>query len=112
MYRFGAQFLEFKNLALKLEFNVVGEEPVKDLVLIERHYFKNKLVRNFEFKFPFCMPKSKNECEFVYDLPALSEEEKQEMIASPGEAKSDSFFFVGERLLIHNKAAYSYEPLE
>ena len=27
-YPFGPQFLELKNLALKLEFNVVGEEPV------------------------------------------------------------------------------------
>ena len=75
-YPFGPQFLELKNLALKLEFNVVGEEPVKDLLLIERHYYKEKLVRNFEFKFPFCMPKSKNQCEFVYDMPVLSEEEK------------------------------------
>ena len=58
------------------------------------------------------MPKSKNDCEFIYDIPKITEEEKQEMIDNPWEAKSDSFFFVGGKLIIHNKAAYNYQPLE
>ncbi|CDW80742.1 gmp-delta subunit family protein [Stylonychia lemnae] len=109
MYRFGPQFLELKTLSLRLEFNIVCEEPIKDLLLIERHYFRDRLLINFEFKFPFCMPKSKNDCEFIYDLPNLTEEEKKEMIENPWEVKSDSFFFHEGRLIIHNKAAYSYE---
>ena len=93
-YHFGPDFLELKTLSLKLEFYVVEEFPIKDLLLIERFYFRDRLLSNFEFKFPFCMPKSKNECEFVYDLPVLTLEEKQEMIENPWEAQSDSFFFV------------------
>ncbi len=108
LYHFGPQFFDLKNLSLKLEFNVFGDEPVKDLLLIERFYFRDRLLSSFEFKFPFCMPKSKNECEFIYDLPKITEEEKQEMIESPWEARSDSFFFVGGKLIIHNKAAYNY----
>eukprot|EP00347_Sterkiella_histriomuscorum_P020011 403339439 len=107
-YQFGPHFLELETLSLKLEFYVLGDEPIKDLLLIERFYFRDKLLSNFEFQFPFCMPKSKNECEFVYDLPILNEEEKQEMIDSPWDAQSDSFFFVNGQLIIHNKAAYNY----
>ena len=55
------------------------------------------------------MPKSKNECEFIYDLPVLTDEEKQDMIDNPWEAQSDSFFFVNQQLIIHNKAAYNYQ---
>ncbi len=71
---------------MKLEFYVLGDEPIKDLLLIERFYFRDRLLSNFEFQFPFCMPKSKNECEFIYDLPKLTDEEKREMIASPWDA--------------------------
>jgi hypothetical protein len=31
------------------------------------------------------------------------------MIAYPFETRSDSFYFVGETLVMHNKAAYRYE---
>ncbi len=108
-YQFDENFLNYKTLSLKLVINVISEEPIENLTLIERFYFKDRLIRNFEFKFPFCLPKSQNECEFIYDVPALTDEEKKEMIEYPWEAQSDSFFFVGERLIIHNKAAYSYQ---
>lgn len=68
-YQFGKKFLDYKTLSLKLEFNIISDEPVKDLLLVERHYFRDRLLINFEFKFPFCMPHSKNDCEFIYDLP-------------------------------------------
>ena len=32
----------------------------------------------------------------------------EEMIKSPWETKSDSFYFVGEEMIMHNKAEYSY----
>jgi hypothetical protein len=41
----------------------------------------------------------------------LSEEEKKAMIAAPYETKSDTFFFVDGKLIIHNRAAYNYAPL-
>lgn len=39
----------------------VGGKAVKNLKMIERHYFKNKLIKSYEFTFPFCMPNSTNE---------------------------------------------------
>ena len=107
-YHFGPHFLDLQTLALSLEFFVEGEEPIKDLLLIERHYYGDKLLSAFEFQFPFCMPKSKNEWEFVYDLPKLASDEKQELIESPWETFSDSYFFADGQLIVHNKACYSY----
>lgn len=34
------------------------------------------------------------------------------MIQSPYETKSDTFFFVENKLIIHNRAEYNYAPLD
>ena len=36
---------------------------------------------------------------------------KKKMIAEPWHTKSDSFYFVGDKLIMHNKAIYNYAPL-
>ena len=61
--------------------------------MVERHYFRGKVIRDYSFKFGFVIPNSTNSWEFVYDLPNLTEEEKAEISAAPWEVKSDSFFF-------------------
>lgn len=43
--------------------------------MVERHYFKNRLLKSFDFDFGFCMPNSRNSCEHVYEMPALTPEE-------------------------------------
>jgi hypothetical protein len=110
-YHLGPDFLELKNIGTLLKFSV-GNKAVKDFVLIERHYFKGKLIKSFEFKFEFCMPNSINEWETLYEIPELDDELKEEMIQSPWETKSDSFYFVDGKLIIHNKAIYNYSPLD
>lgn len=85
------------------------DEPLKDLVVIERHYFRDELLSQFEFKFPFCIPGSTNNWQFVYNLPEIPEDKRQEMIEAPFETRSDSFFFAEGKLIVHNKAAYSYD---
>lgn len=54
------------------------------------------------------MPKTTNTLEMIYDMPEMSEEEKSAMIMAPWETKSDTFFFVDNRLIIHNRAEYNY----
>jgi len=49
----------------------VGDNAVKDFRMIERHFLKDKLIKSYDFTFPFCLPNSTNEYEAVYDLPAL-----------------------------------------
>lgn len=157
--------------------------------MVERHYFRNKLIKSFDFTFGFCIPNSTNSWEVIYTMPSLSKKEGtfflsflffllsssfppfsfffslpllsllvylhafflflcsllllsflyflsfsflgflllfiiidlvidvsdltwyylvQDMIASPFETKSDSFYFVNDVLVMHNKAEYAY----
>ena len=48
----------------------------------------------------------------MYDLPNFGPELEEEMIKSPFETVSDSFYFVEDKMVMHNKAAYSYAPFD
>ena len=109
-YHFGPDFFLLLTIGLKVAFKV-GDQPIPNLLMIERHYFRNNVIQQYEFKFGFCMPNSQNEFEMIYDLPQLTDDEKQDMIDNPWETKSDTFFFVDNRLIIHNRAEYNYAPL-
>lgn len=106
-YNFASAFLRLKTVGATVEFTV-GDKPVKNFCMIERHYFKDKLLKNFEFNFGFCMPNSRNTMEHIYQFPTLSESTIQDMIASPFETRSDTFYFVENKLIMHNKADYAY----
>ena len=53
--------------------------------MVERHYFRGKVIRSYDFKFGFIIPNSANSWEFIYDLPELSEEEEKDIIEAPWE---------------------------
>jgi len=53
----------------------IGEKPVSKFRMIERHYFRDRLLKSFDFEFGFVMPHSKNTMEHIYELPSLSEDE-------------------------------------
>lgn len=53
---------------------LVGSRPVEKFRMIERHYFRDTLLKSFDFEFGFCVPNSKNSCEHIYHIPKLSEE--------------------------------------
>jgi len=76
--------------------------------MIERHFFRDRLLKTFDFEFGFCIPNSKNTCEHIYEFPTLSIELMEEMIKHPFETRSDSFYFVDDKLIMHNKADYAY----
>jgi len=109
-YHLGPDFLDLKNLGSSLTFTV-GDKPVKDFLMIERHYFNDILIKSFEFKFDFCIPNSVNTWESIYTIPEIDPELKKKMIAEPWHTRSDSFYFVGDKLIMHNKAIYNYAPL-
>lgn len=50
----------------------VGSEPIKNFRMIERHYFKDTLLKSFDFDFGFCIPNSTNTCEHIYHFPKLT----------------------------------------
>ncbi|EDL15567.1 unc-119 homolog (C. elegans), isoform CRA_b [Mus musculus] len=92
-YQFTPAFLRLRQVGATVEFTV-GDKPVNNFRMIERHYFRNQLLKSFDFHFGFCIPSSKNTF--------------SEMIRHPYETQSDSFYFVDDRLVMHNKADYSY----
>ena len=49
------------------------DKPVEKFRMIERHYFKDKVLKTFDFDFGFCIPNSTNTCEQIYELPQLTE---------------------------------------
>ncbi|XP_047097743.1 protein unc-119 homolog B [Schistocerca piceifrons] len=107
-YQFTPQFLKLKTVGATVEFTV-GNKPVSKFRMIERHFFRDKLLKSFDFEFGFCIPNSKNTCEHIYEFPTLPPELVKEMIAHPFETRSDSFYFVDDCLIMHNKADYAYD---
>jgi len=110
-YHFGPNFFKLKTVGTTLRFSV-GDKPVKNFRMIERHYFRDKLIQSFDFTFPFCIPNSVNDWESIYQIPKIDEETKKEMIENPYDTVSDSFYFVDGELIMHNKAEYDYSPLD
>lgn len=54
----------------RVEFTV-GGRPVNRFRMIERHFFRDKLLKTFDFEFGFCIPYSRNTCEHIYEFPVL-----------------------------------------
>ncbi|CAG5118094.1 unnamed protein product [Candidula unifasciata] len=106
-YQFTPQFLRLKTVGATVEF-VVGGKPVNKFRMIEKHYFRDRILKCFDFEFGFCIPHSRNTVEHIYEFPKLSEDTIEEMVQHPYETRSDSFYFVEDRLIMHNKADYAY----
>lgn len=106
-YQFTPQFLKLKTVGATVEF-VVGDKPVNKFRMIEKHYFKERLLKCFDFEFGFCIPHSRNTVEHIYEFPQLTPAEIQEMVDCPYDTRSDSFYFVEDKLIMHNKADYAY----
>lgn len=108
-YRFSRSFLDLKVVGGKLVFVVNGDVAVPNLRLIERHYFRDILIKSFDFNFGFCIPHSENTWEVIYDMPKFSNELKKDIIDNSDDVVCDSFYFVGDTMIMHNKARYIFE---
>uniref|UniRef100_A0AAY4DGY8 Unc-119 lipid binding chaperone B n=1 Tax=Denticeps clupeoides TaxID=299321 RepID=A0AAY4DGY8_9TELE len=130
-YQFTPAFLRLRTVGATVEFTV-GDRPVSSFRMIERHYFRDQLLKSFDFDFSFCIPNSRNTCEHIYEFPQLPEDMSEFpvllvfawssrglhlvfvppavrlMVAHPYETRSDSFYFVDNKLIMHNKADYAY----
>ncbi|XP_035496035.2 protein unc-119 homolog B [Scophthalmus maximus] len=106
-YQFTPAFLKLRTVGATVEFTV-GDQPINSFRMIERHYFQGRLLKNFDFDFGFCIPNSRNTCEHIYEFPQLPEDLIRQMVEHPYETRSDSFYFVDNKLIMHNKADYAY----
>jgi len=107
-YHFGPSFLEYPTIGTTLEFTV-GEYPLHNFRMIERHYFGDILIKSFDFTLPFVIPNTSNTWEVIYTMPELDPMLKQSIMANPWATKSDSFYFVNDQLVMHNKAGDCHE---
>ncbi|XP_039467775.1 protein unc-119 homolog B-like isoform X3 [Oreochromis aureus] len=71
-YQFTPAFLQLRTVGATVEFTV-GNRPLSNFRMIERHYFRDHLLKSFDFDFGFCIPNSRNTCEHIYEFPQLSE---------------------------------------
>ncbi|XP_055327540.1 protein unc-119 homolog B-like [Paramacrobiotus metropolitanus] len=110
-YHFTPSFLKLRSVGATVEFTV-GDKPLTHFRMIERHFFRDRELKCFDFEFGFCIPNSKNSVEHIYEFPELPPDLIKEMIAHPHETRSDSFYFVDNKLIMHNKADYSYDEPE
>ncbi|XP_043091712.1 protein unc-119 homolog A [Puntigrus tetrazona] len=106
-YHFSPAFLNLREIGATLEFTV-GGKAVNKFRLIERHYFRDLLLKTFDFEIGFCIPHSRNTCEHIYCLPDLDSHTIEDMINHPFETRSDSFYFANNTLIMHHKAEYSF----
>ncbi|XP_023124782.2 protein unc-119 homolog B isoform X1 [Amphiprion ocellaris] len=106
-YHFSPAFLTLREIGATLEFTV-GSKALSRFHLIERHFYRNLLLKTFDFEIGFCIPHSRNTCEHIYCLPDLDSNIVEEMIRNPFETHSDSFYFVNNKLMMHHKAEYSF----
>ncbi|XP_047448515.1 protein unc-119 homolog B [Mugil cephalus] len=107
-YQFTPAFLKLRTVGATVEFTV-GDRPINSFRMIERHYFQGRLLKNFDFDFGFCIPNSRNTCEHIYEFPQLPDDLIRQMVEHPYETRSDSFYFVDNKLIMHNKADYAYD---
>ncbi len=106
-YTLPLAILKSKAIGTTVEFKV-GAKEAKNFRMVERHYFKDKLLKSFDFKFGFCIPNSTNTWESIYEPPVLTEQEFKEIVLNPVDFKSDSFYFVDNKLIMHHRASYRY----
>ncbi|XP_056130193.1 LOW QUALITY PROTEIN: protein unc-119 homolog B-like [Lampris incognitus] len=106
-YQFTPAFLRLRTVGATVEFTV-GDRPLNNFRMIERHYFRDHLLKSFDFDFGFCIPNSRNTCEHIYEFPQLPDSLVCQMVECPYETRSDSFYFVDNRMVMHNKADYAY----
>lgn len=106
-YQFTPMFLKLKTIGAMVEFTI-GNHEVKNFRMVERHYFRERLLKSFDFDFGFLIPGSKNTMEHIYEFQELSKADIKLMVENPYETRSDSFYFVDGKLVMHNKAEYSY----
>jgi len=107
MYRL-ENVLDAEKISVCITFANNGEKPVENFRMIEKYYFRNKLIKEYDFTFGFVIPQSSNTHEVIYDPPQVSDEEKDEILKNPYEVYCDSFYFGGGKLILHNKARYDY----
>lgn len=58
----------------RVEFTI-GDLEVKKFRMIERHYFRDRLLKSFDFEFGYLIPQTRNTMEHIYEFPEISKDD-------------------------------------
>ena len=50
--------------------------------MIERHYFRDQLIKSFDFDFGFCPPNTRNSIEHIYEMPEFDSKQSKSFSSS------------------------------
>ncbi len=64
------------NFSFRVGFKV-GDREVKSFRMIERHFFRDQLIKSFDFDFGFCPPNTTNSIEHIYDMPEIDSKQSK-----------------------------------
>ncbi len=106
-YFFPVEFFDAEHISNSIFFKV-GSIEVRKMCIIENHYYKDQIIAQYKFEFPFCAPNSKNNWEYIYDLPKLEDKVIEDLTKNGEKMVSDTFFFVLDELILHNKSEYRF----
>ena len=65
-YNLRKDILKLRTIGATIEFKV-GKRPMKNFTMVERHFFRNHLLKSFVFNFGFVIPDSTNSAEQIYE---------------------------------------------
>lgn len=105
-YHVPQKMLQCKVIETRLKFSLAQDVP--NLRLIDRHFFKGEFVKEYAMEFGPCKAGSDHCWYAKYHMPEASEEQIMDYVRMPGGHCTDSFYFVGDELMVHNKATFTY----
>ena len=66
-YNLKREILKLKTIGATIKF-INGDKPISKFTLLERHFYKNHLLKSFVFDFGFLIPDSENSAEQIYEV--------------------------------------------
>lgn len=107
-YTLGEQVLRNELIQTKLIFSNNRNEPLQNFRMVEKHFLDEVELASYDFTYPFVLPNSTNCWESLYETPKLSVNQIERIVANPLCVSSDTFYFEGSKLVIHQKVRYTY----
>ena len=107
-YTLEEEVLRIPLIQTKLIFSNNRNEPLQNFRMVEKYFLNEVELASYDFTYPFVLPNSTNCWESLYETPKLSEHDIESILQNPLCICSDTFYFEGSQLLIHQKVRYTY----
>ena len=106
-FQFPKAILKLNSMGSTFEFKI-GPVEMKNMRIIQKHFFMGKLLKVYDMEFGYCMPDSVNSWECMLTLPEIPDKEIDEIVKNPWKYTSDTFFFNENHLFLHMMGEYMF----